>query len=145
MIFSKIEWIKNDKWTNESVRKRYLYYNKLVGITTQLLFWEGEVKNNPPREIIIKFISSILWIAIQKEKKNTQIPTILLVIAHNSIRVSIWTITFKMIHIKLPILARHWLLTPVILATQEAEIRRIAVRSQQGKQSVRPYLEKSAS
>jgi hypothetical protein len=28
--------------------------------------------------------------------------------------------------------ARHWWLTPVILATQEAEIRRIAIRSQLG-------------
>jgi hypothetical protein len=28
--------------------------------------------------------------------------------------------------------ARHWWLTPVILATQEAEIRRISVRSQPG-------------
>jgi hypothetical protein len=29
-------------------------------------------------------------------------------------------------------LARHWWLTPVILATQEAEIRRIVVQSQPG-------------
>jgi hypothetical protein len=33
-----------------------------------------------------------------------------------------------MLHLK--ILARRWWLTPVILATQEAEIRRIAIRSQ---------------
>jgi hypothetical protein len=31
---------------------------------------------------------------------------------------------------KLEDLARYWWLTPVILATQEAEIRRIMVRSQ---------------
>jgi hypothetical protein len=30
------------------------------------------------------------------------------------------------------ICAGHWWLTPVILATQEAEIRRMAVRSQPG-------------
>jgi hypothetical protein len=30
------------------------------------------------------------------------------------------------------VLARHWWLTPVIPATQEAEIRRIAVQSQPG-------------
>jgi hypothetical protein len=30
------------------------------------------------------------------------------------------------------IMARHWWLMPIILATQEAEIRRIKVRSQQG-------------
>jgi hypothetical protein len=30
-------------------------------------------------------------------------------------------------------LARHWWLTPVILTTQEAEIRRIEVQSQPGK------------
>jgi hypothetical protein len=28
------------------------------------------------------------------------------------------------------LLARHWRLTPIILATQEAEIRRIVVQSQ---------------
>jgi hypothetical protein len=33
-------------------------------------------------------------------------------------------------------------LTPVILATQEAEIRRITVQSQLGKWFVKPYLEK---
>jgi hypothetical protein len=32
---------------------------------------------------------------------------------------------------------------PVILATQEAEIRRILIQSQQGKYSKRSYLEKS--
>jgi hypothetical protein len=37
---------------------------------------------------------------------------------------------------------RRWL-TPVILATQEAEIRRILIRSQaRAKCSARPYLEK---
>jgi hypothetical protein len=41
-------------------------------------------------------------------------------------------------------LTGHWWFRPVTLATQEAEIRRIAVRSQPGqKSSVRPYLEKS--
>jgi hypothetical protein len=35
------------------------------------------------------------------------------------------------------VLARHWWLTPVILAIQEAEIRRIMVQSQQ---FARPYL-----
>jgi hypothetical protein len=38
------------------------------------------------------------------------------------------------------ILARHWWLTPVILATQEAEIRRILVPSQPS--SARTYLKK---
>jgi hypothetical protein len=33
---------------------------------------------------------------------------------------------------RMAISARHWWLTSVILATQEAEIRRIMVRSQQG-------------
>jgi hypothetical protein len=36
---------------------------------------------------------------------------------------------------------RCWWLTPVILVTQEAEIRRITVQSQPGKQFVRLYLE----
>jgi hypothetical protein len=36
---------------------------------------------------------------------------------------------------------RHWWLPPVISATQEAEIRRIKVQSQLGKQFERPYLE----
>jgi hypothetical protein len=40
-------------------------------------------------------------------------------------------------------LARHQSLTPVILATQEAEIRRIMVQSQLGKKFKRPYLEKT--
>jgi hypothetical protein len=34
-------------------------------------------------------------------------------------------------------------LTPVILATQGAEIRRIPVRSKQGKKFKRPYLQKT--
>jgi hypothetical protein len=39
--------------------------------------------------------------------------------------------------------ARHPWLTPIILATQEAEIRRITVRSQPGgKKFLRPYLKK---
>jgi hypothetical protein len=38
--------------------------------------------------------------------------------------------------------AGRWWLTPVILATQEAEIRRIMVRSQPEQIFVRPYLEK---
>jgi hypothetical protein len=37
--------------------------------------------------------------------------------------------------------ARFLGLTPVTLATQEAEIRRIAVRSQPRKYFVKPYLE----
>jgi hypothetical protein len=40
-------------------------------------------------------------------------------------------------------LAGHWCLTPVILATQEADIRRIEVQSCPGKQFVRAYVEKT--
>jgi hypothetical protein len=40
------------------------------------------------------------------------------------------------------ILARHQWLMPVILATQEAEIRRIIVRSQPRQIFTRPYLKK---
>jgi hypothetical protein len=39
--------------------------------------------------------------------------------------------------------AKRWWLTPVILATQETEIRRITVQSQTQKQFTRPYLEKT--
>jgi hypothetical protein len=39
--------------------------------------------------------------------------------------------------------ARGPWLTPIILATQEAEIRRISVRSQPGKYFASPYLEKN--
>jgi hypothetical protein len=35
-----------------------------------------------------------------------------------------------------------WWLTPIILATQKAEIRRVMVQSQTGQNNVRPYLEK---
>jgi predicted PP-loop superfamily ATPase len=38
--------------------------------------------------------------------------------------------------------ARHQWLMPAILATQEAEIRRIMVQSQLSQQFARPYLEK---
>jgi hypothetical protein len=40
-------------------------------------------------------------------------------------------------------LARHWWLTPVILATQEAEIRRILVRSQPRQIVLRYCLKKT--
>jgi hypothetical protein len=39
--------------------------------------------------------------------------------------------------------ARCWRLTSVILATQEAEIRRTKVRSHPQQMSIRPYLEKN--
>jgi hypothetical protein len=41
--------------------------------------------------------------------------------------------------------ARHQWLTPVILATQEAEIERVMVRSQPGQIVVRSYLDKNPS
>jgi hypothetical protein len=41
--------------------------------------------------------------------------------------------------------ARHWWLTPVILATQEAEFRRMVVKASPGKWSPRPYLETNPS
>jgi hypothetical protein len=45
-------------------------------------------------------------------------------------------------HFKNRPLATHWWLTPVILATQEAEIRKIRVQSQPPRQTVyRSYLE----
>jgi hypothetical protein len=43
---------------------------------------------------------------------------------------------------KAKFLAGHQWLTPVILATQETEIRRITVQSQASKWFVRPYLKK---
>jgi hypothetical protein len=36
----------------------------------------------------------------------------------------------------------RWWLAPVILATQEAEIRRIGFKASLGKQFVRPFLKK---
>jgi hypothetical protein len=41
-------------------------------------------------------------------------------------------------------MGRRWL-TPVIIPTQEVEIRRITVQSQPRKNSVRPYLKKQPS
>jgi hypothetical protein len=41
--------------------------------------------------------------------------------------------------------ARHWWLTPIILATQEAEIRRIAVRTQPGQIVHEPLSRKTLS
>jgi hypothetical protein len=38
---------------------------------------------------------------------------------------------------------RHWWLTPVILDTQEAEIRRITVQNQPGQIVCKTYLEKT--
>jgi hypothetical protein len=38
--------------------------------------------------------------------------------------------------------AGHWWVRPVILATQEAEIRRITARTKLGKEFMRPYFEK---
>jgi hypothetical protein len=54
---------------------------------------------------------------------------------------------FRKIHIpedlKAPHSHQHWWLTPIILATQEAEIRRIAVQSQPWANGARdPNLEK---
>jgi hypothetical protein len=40
-------------------------------------------------------------------------------------------------------LAGRWWLMPVILATWEAEIRRITVKANLGKQFIRPYLGKT--
>jgi hypothetical protein len=40
-------------------------------------------------------------------------------------------------------MARCWWLTPVILDTQEAEIRGSRFKARQGKQFTRPYLEKT--
>jgi hypothetical protein len=48
--------------------------------------------------------------------------------------------------LKKELVAGHWWLTPEILATQEAAIRRIEVQSQPGeKVRARPYLEKNSS
>jgi hypothetical protein len=38
--------------------------------------------------------------------------------------------------------ARHWWLSPVILATQEAEIRGSQFKASPGRQFTRPYLKK---
>jgi hypothetical protein len=46
-------------------------------------------------------------------------------------------------NLKLAEIARCWWLTLVILATREAEIRRIKVLSQCGQMFARPYLEKT--
>jgi hypothetical protein len=48
----------------------------------------------------------------------------------------------KLKFIKIRKLARHQWLTPVILASWEAEIRRITFRSQPSKQITRSYLKK---
>jgi hypothetical protein len=47
--------------------------------------------------------------------------------------------------IKIATVARHRWLTPVILATQDADIGRIEVRSQSGKLFARTYLGKNSS
>jgi hypothetical protein len=39
-------------------------------------------------------------------------------------------------------IARHWWLTPIILDTQEVEIRKMVVQSQPQANSSRPYLKK---
>jgi hypothetical protein len=43
------------------------------------------------------------------------------------------------------ILSQEPWLTPIILATQEAEIRRSRYKTSKGKQFSRPYLEKNSS
>jgi hypothetical protein len=44
---------------------------------------------------------------------------------------------------KMSLEARLWWLMPIILPTQQAEIRRIMVQSQPRQRVVRPYLEKT--
>jgi hypothetical protein len=46
---------------------------------------------------------------------------------------------------KMPNLARHWWLKPVILATQEAEIRKIVVRNQPGQIACEIVSQKNSS
>jgi hypothetical protein len=49
-------------------------------------------------------------------------------------------LAIRKMQIKNKIRARLWWLTPVILATQEAEISRITVRSQPGESVPKTYL-----
>jgi hypothetical protein len=48
----------------------------------------------------------------------------------------------RKVEYKISVIAGCWWLTPVILATQEAEISRIMVRSQPSQLFPRPYFEK---
>jgi hypothetical protein len=49
------------------------------------------------------------------------------------VNTEVWQCINKTLFTKIISMARHWWLTPVILATQEVEIRRLMVQSQPGK------------